>query len=624
MAKQIYEFKPEDAERFAYEQGITTTRKGEELQFKECPYCHGGDRGKDKYTFAINLKTGRNNCKRASCGAHGNMITLARDFGFSLGRDVDEYYSEAKRFRRIHRKDKPLPVDEVTAYFNGRGISAEIVRKYNLTGRKDDHNVAVFPFYDENEVLTFAKYRRIDFDPAKHTSKEWCEPNCKPILFGMNHCDPEVSKTLVMTEGQIDSLSVAEAGVPNAVSVPTGKNGFTWVPYCWDWLGQFEELIVFGDCERGEITLLPEMAARFHGTVKHVRIEDYKGCKDANELLLTYTEEAVRNAVKNAVPVANPRIIPLASVERMDMSQVQHFSTGFGQLDRLLGGYYFGQLVLLTGERGNGKSTLAGMIAIRSLQAGFPVFFYSGELEDWYFRNWFDRQVAGRNYITSTQSENGFVDYSVKDEFIPYISKWYDGKAYLYNNRASIEDGEGADVIETIESSVKQYGCQTIIIDNLMTAMSDDTASDYYRLQSEFVRKLADMAKRLGVLIILVAHPRKTGTADIETDDVSGSGNITNLADVVLCYTRPRQERKKGGKKNQDDEDDEDTDERVLKVLKNRLNGRINTNGIPMFFEEASKRITDGLRNFAFEVGWEPSEDKKFAEWDEAPDEIPF
>jgi hypothetical protein len=121
-----------------------------------------------------------------------------------------------------------------------------------------------------------------------------------------------------------------------------------------------------------------------------------------------------------------------------------------------------------------------------------------------------------------------------------------------------------------------------------------------------------------------VAHPRKTGTADIETDDVSGSGNITNLADVVLCYTRPRQERRKGGKKSQDDEDDEDTDERVLKVLKNRLNGRINTNGIPMFFEEASKRITDGLRNFAFEVGWEPSEDKKFTEWDEAPDEIPF
>ena len=90
MAKQIYEFKPEDAANFADSQHIHVRTRGDELQFQHCPYCHGGDRG-DKYTFAINLKTGRNNCKRASCGAHGNMITLARDFGFSLGRDVDEY-----------------------------------------------------------------------------------------------------------------------------------------------------------------------------------------------------------------------------------------------------------------------------------------------------------------------------------------------------------------------------------------------------------------------------------------------------------------------------------------------------------------------------------------------------
>lgn len=625
MANQIYEFKRSDAEEFARHVGTKCRERGDELQFEFCPYCHGGQR-KDRNTFAINLKTGRNNCKRASCGAHGNMITLARDFDFSLGRDVDEYYSEAKRFRRIHRKDKPLPVDEITAFFNGRGISAETVQKYNLTGRKDNHNVAVFPFYDENEILTFVKYRKIDFDPAKDNAKEWCEANCKPILFGMNHCDPEVSKTLVMTEGQIDSLSVAEAGIPNAVSVPTGKNGFTWVPYCWDWLGRFDELIVFGDCERGEITLLTEMAARFHGTVKHVRIEDYLECKDANEILLKHGKEAVRSAVANAVPVANPRIIPLASVERMDMSQVQHFSTGFVQLDRLLGGFYFGQLVLLTGERGNGKSTFAGMIAIRSLQADFPVFFYSGELEDWYFRNWFDRQVAGDAHIASTESTNGFVDYSVKDEFIPYISRWYDGKAYLYNNRANVEDGDGEEILTTMENAVKQYGCQTIIVDNLMTAMSDDTASDYYRLQSEFVRKLADMAKRLGVLIVLVAHPRKTGSADIMTDDVSGSGNITNLADVVLCYTRPTKAKPKKGKQHPEEEPEEDDGKRVLKVLKNRLNGRLDMKGIPMFFEESSKRIAETKygNGFGFEVGWEPHDGSEFIEYDGPPDEIPF
>ena len=82
----IYEFQPEDAERFASFIGITARRNGDELKFKICPYCKSR---KDKGTFAINLKTGAFNCKRASCGAKGNMLTLAKDFDFSLGRDVD-------------------------------------------------------------------------------------------------------------------------------------------------------------------------------------------------------------------------------------------------------------------------------------------------------------------------------------------------------------------------------------------------------------------------------------------------------------------------------------------------------------------------------------------------------
>ena len=620
--KPIYEFKREDAFRFATEQHARTRERGDELQFEFCPYCHGGHK-KDRFTFAINTRTGRNNCKRSSCGAHGNMITLARSFdGFSLGRDVDEYYSENRRYRRIHKKDKPLPVPEATAYFNGRGISTEIVNKYNLTARKDNPKVVVFPFYDENDILTYAKYRNID--PEWKGGKEWCEEKCKPILFGMNHCDPEVSGTLVMTEGQIDSLSVAEAGIPNAVSVPTGKNGFTWVPHCWNWLGQFAELIVFGDCEHGEITLLAEMSEKFHGTVKHVREEDYQGCKDANELLQKYGKDAVRKAVENAVPVPNPRIVALADVERKDMTQVHHFSTGFRELDKMLGGFYFGQLVLLTGERGNGKSTFAGMIAIRSLMEDYPVFFYSGELEDWYFRNWFDRQIAGPAHVIDTTQDNGFVEYSVKDSVAPLISEWYGDKAYLYNNRASIEDGEGDAVIETLENSVKQYGCQTLIIDNLMTAMADDTASDYYRQQSEFVRKLAEMAKRLGVLIVLVAHPRKTEAGGVVIDDIAGSGNISNLADVVLCYTRPTV--KKGRGKKAEEVIDEDTDKRVLKVFKNRLTGRLCMKGIPMFFEESSKRIADTAGMFGYKVGWEPNEMPTEEDFEDVTDdrEIPF
>ena len=77
----------------------------------------------------------------------------------------------------------------------------------------------------------------------------------------------------------MDSLSVSNCGIDNAVSVPTGAKGFTWVPYCYDWIvNNFETIIVFGDYEKGQISLLEEISKRFRKklVVKHVRENDYK------------------------------------------------------------------------------------------------------------------------------------------------------------------------------------------------------------------------------------------------------------------------------------------------------------------------------------------------------------
>ena len=104
----IYDFSPEDAERFASHVGIKARRRGNELTFNWCPYCYGG--GKDKETFSINLETGVFKCLRASCSIQGNMITLARDFGFSLGRDADAYYSlKWQRFKSFTKAAETWP-----------------------------------------------------------------------------------------------------------------------------------------------------------------------------------------------------------------------------------------------------------------------------------------------------------------------------------------------------------------------------------------------------------------------------------------------------------------------------------------------------------------------------------
>ena len=317
---EYYEFKEEDAYEFVRVSGIQSKQRGDELQLLFCPYCRGGKNG-DKGTFSISLVTGQFKCLRSSCSVSGNIVTLARDFDyFSLGKDIDAYYrtGKQKRFRQFKKMEPIKPKPEAVAYLESRKITAATAEKYHITVQSKHENILVFPFLDEKGDMQFIKYRKTDFNPTVDKGKEWCEANCKPILFGMYQCNLD-NKTLILTEGQLDSLSVTESGIENAVSVPFGKNGFTWIPYCWDWMQNFDTLIVFGDCENGIITLLDEMRKRFRGTVKAVQQQDYRGCKDANELLCKYGKDAVRRAVEQAKTVLIDRVIEIADIKAVDL-----------------------------------------------------------------------------------------------------------------------------------------------------------------------------------------------------------------------------------------------------------------------------------------------------------------
>lgn len=607
----MYKFNKEDARRFARERGIRAKVVGNELRFDKCPYCQSS---KDKDTFAINLDTGMFKCMRSSCGARGNMITLHKDFGFSLGSEANEYYDRTRSFRTFPKKEKPVPKDKALEYMAGRGISNKVCKDYNITISKDNENVLVFPFYDEADNLVFVKFRKTDFDPEKDKNKEWCMRDTKPILFGMSQCNMD-NPVLIMTEGQIDSLSVVEAGYENAVSVPTGKNGFSWVPYCWDWLQKFKTLIIFGDKEGDTITLLDDMATRFNGLVKHVRLEDYKDCKDANDILRKYGKEQVKKCIDNAVPMEVKEIKDITEVKKVKLSDLEKFNTGFQGLNKILGGFYMGQVILLTGERGKGKSTLASQFGTMAVKAGYNTFFYSGELLDWYFRNWLDLQIAGDRFINKIQNPYGTFDYSVDGNVYPSIEKWYAGRVKIFDNNIIRED-EHDDLLGTIQKAITRYSCRVIFIDNLMTAMDDDISSDLNRQQTAFVRKLTYIAKQFNVLIFLIAHPKKnpSGKYTFTNDDVAGSSNITNLVDVVLRYDTPSRQ----------EEDNEDTPrpERVLQVFKNRLTGKVKTDGIGLYYQESSKRISENKMTFDWELGWEDECFSSFKNIDQL--EIPF
>ena len=100
------------------------------------------------------------------------------------------------------------------------------------------------------------------------------------------------------------------------------------------------------------------------------------------------------------------------------------------------------------------------------------------------------------------------------------------------------------------------------------------------------------MAKRYDVIILLIVHPRKRTGRTFDNDEVAGSSNITNLADVVMNYALPQ------------DEDDTHPD-RILQVTKNRLNGNTNYGGIPLWYDIPSKRILEARGMNKKKFGWD-------------------
>lgn len=589
-----YQFKSEDAYALAASIGTEYKTEGNELKFKYCPYCHGGDH-KDKYTFAINLDKGVYGCLRGKCDEHGHFVEMCRDFNFKLEDDAPKIYHKFKQVEHIESTDSAIE------YMQSRGISEEITRKYEISCRNRFQPwVISFPFRepDTNE-LVFVKSRNTRYVKGGQGSKEYTVKDTKPILFGMNHC--QGFDSLIITEGQIDALSIAQAGYTNVVSVPMGCNNFAWThaEICGDWVRKFKELIVFGDFENGAMTLIDKIRATFAPMkVKAVRKEDYLGEKDANDILRKYGEQAIVKAVTNAEVQKVSYVKELSTVRSVDLSKLDKIHTLFPTLDRaLLGGMCVGQLVLLTGQRGDGKSTFMSQLIANALEQGESIFAYSGELADFHFKRWLDNQLAGmRNLEIEDDVFSGKVA-RMKDDIQQYINDWYKGRAYIYDNEfIPSSKEEKKTLVETVEKVIKNYNCRLICIDNLMTAMEDcNDQRNLYLMQSNFVGELKKIAMKYQVVIILVAHPRKSGMgqqSEFTNDDVSGSSDITNKVDIVINYSR-------------DKNGDADS---LLRVTKNRLGGYLlstEKDAIRMRYNEFSKRITEQNDRNERAYGWE-------------------
>ena len=270
-----------------------------------------------------------------------------------------------------------------------------------------------------------------------------------------------------------------------------------------------------------------------------------------------------------------------------------------------------GGLFLITGERGNGKSTFASQLLAKALRKGETIYAYSGELPAWQFRRWLNRQLSSGNGLIQ-KTINGREDYILTKGMQEKLSRFYKDRAYLYcADDLDFESTERNSIIRSVEKAIKQYGCTVVLIDNLMSAL-DDPGQDINWAQTAFVKKLANMARLYNVCVILLAHPRKSNveSRELSSDDIMGSGNITNLATTVLAYGMPKQQFYEGGRPD-----------RVISVLKNRNFGDRLTgpDAISTWFDPVSKRISTEKANFKW-----PDDDEPDFEEVEHDETLPF
>jgi hypothetical protein len=189
-------------------------------------------------------------------------------------------------------------------------------------------------------------------------------------------------------------------------------------------------------------------------------------------------------------------------------------------------------------------------------------------------RKWLDFQIAGRQRVIA-ENKGDYEIYKLSPQNVQAIGDWYRDQAYIYDTSVVVEQQKN--LLEVIETYIKQFGCRFILIDNLMTAIDlTDIGSEKFERQELLCKRLARMAQKYNALILLIAHKRKSTFSADENEDVLGSSEITNLAGIIMSYGRDK---------------DINDDERLLKVTKNRLTGRCDFDGVICGYDDASKRI---------------------------------
>lgn len=557
----------------------------------------------------------RNSFHCFGCSRNVDIIDAFMAQGFTYIQSVEKLFELAKikyafgevgvksdRDYRYPRLEDVGSKEHVYEYLGMRGISKATVDGAQVT--EDAEGNICFNYYDSSDVLTMVK-KRPSHKVHHGETKSWCQQgsDTAPLLFNMNRVN--VGLPLVICEGEIDNLALIESGVTNSCSIPLGAGNTHWIEHNWEWLEQFESIIVCFDNDAAGVKARKEVVPRLGSwRTKYVEIptrctnKDGKETvvKDINEVLYYCGKGAVLDLIAHAEDPGVPSVVNISDIQDIDLDEMDGITTGIHELDSEVMKLFYGTLTVVSGLPGSGKTSFLSQLVCQSLDQDKPVWMFSREMPGWMEKSWLNYIMAGAHHIKAYEDRSGAIYFKVTPEAKEAINKFYDKRWFLYRDDWS---NKLDDIMVSMEDSVRKYGAKLIVVDNLMTIDLDQDENSSLLKQTECINRLIKFAMKYSVAVVLVAHPRKLPKGeDVGMYDISGTSNIINLAHRTIGLRRIDKESEQSGY------------DVCLTMIKDRMRGKAGRR-INLYYDPATRRFYTNEEEYGHQYMWDKEQHEK-------------
>lgn len=495
-----------------------------------CPACSATRKKTKDKCLAVNTEKGTWFCHH--CGHAGGLSDKA---GMKPVYQRPEY--------------KPLPElpETVLTWFDKRGISKATLEANQIgygpvwmPSLEKETNTIQFPFLKAGQVVN-VKYRdgQKNFRQAKNAEKCFYRHD----FIG----DP-----LIITEGEIDALSLVEAGYHKAVSCPDGAppehaksyaTKFDFLKSAESKLKDIKKIILAVDNDKPGKILEEELARRL-GKERCWRVTYPQGCKDANDVLVKHGKETLKQVIETASPYPVEGLFCPADLKADVIELYEHgvelgHSTGWKTLDSL---YTVrpGELTIVTGIPGSGKSNFVDALMLNLIGVyGWSFAVCSPE-------NW----PLPRHMQTLLEKINGAPFFKAGKNRDRMTREEVESALSLVNQNINFIMPENDDltvdnILAKAKTAIFRNGIKGLVIDPWNEVEHNYQGLTETQYISRELTKIRRFAKLNGIHVWIVAHPKNLTKADDGTYkvptmyEIAGGANWRNKADNGLCIHRP-------------------------------------------------------------------------------------